>query len=154
MKLKQYWISCWKNNPSTIILILYSNFRSEIQGIIPPNIRYEDEFDAGAKYHVAADVPYVKYFTSYVYNFQFYKALCLASGQYEPNNPSKPLHRCNFYGNKNAGNQLVSMLKLGSSKPWKEAMKAITGKGGVISEDIFNLAPSSQKWTKSLSHNF
>ena len=70
--------------------------------------------------------------------------MCLASGQYEPNNPSKPLHRCNFYGNKKAGNQLVSMLKLGSSKPWKEAMKAITGKGGVISENIFNLVPSQK----------
>ena len=42
---------------------------------------------------MAADVPYVKYFTSYVYNFQFYKALCLTAGQYNPNDPKKPLHR-------------------------------------------------------------
>ena len=90
-------------------------------------MRYEDEFDAGAKYHVAADVPYVKYFTSYVYNFQFYKALCLASGQYDPQDASKPLHRCNFYGNRNAGDLLIKMLKMGSSKSWKEAMKVITG---------------------------
>ena len=35
--------------------------RSEIQGVKPPNVRNDDEhFDAGAKYHVAANVGYVR----------------------------------------------------------------------------------------------
>jgi len=101
--------------------------RSEIQGIQPPNMRSEDYFDAGAKYHVAANVGYVRYFTAFVYEFQFYRTLCLISKQYDPNDPKKPLHRCNFYGSKEAGDKLDSMLKLGSSKPWKDAMEVMTG---------------------------
>ena len=69
---------------------IFSNLQSENY----LNKIKKDEFDAGAKYHVAADVPYVKYFTSYVYNFQFYKALCLTAGQYNPNDPKKPLCPC------------------------------------------------------------
>jgi len=101
--------------------------RSEIQGIKPPNMRSEEYFDAGSKYHVAASVGYVRYFTAFVYEFQFYRTLCLISKQYDPNDPLKPLHRCNFYGSKEAGEKLDSMLKLGSSKPWKDAMEVMTG---------------------------
>lgn len=110
--------------------------RSEIQGIQPPNMRSEDHFDAGAKYHVAANVGYVRYFTAFVYEFQFYRTLCLISNQYDPNDPKKPLHRCNFYGSKEAGDKLDSMLKLGSSKPWKDAMEVMTGQRD-MSTDAF-----------------
>ena len=34
--------------------------RSEIQGLQPPSQRNNEQFDAGAKYHVAADVGYVR----------------------------------------------------------------------------------------------
>ena len=34
--------------------------RHEIQGMAPPMKRNTDQFDAGAKYHVAADVGYVR----------------------------------------------------------------------------------------------
>jgi peptidyl-dipeptidase A len=33
-------------------------------------------FDAGAKYHVAADVPYARYFLADMLQFQFHRALC------------------------------------------------------------------------------
>ena len=72
--------------------------RADIQGIKPPSQRNENQFDAGSKYHIAANVGYVRYFTALVYEFQFYRALCLESGQYVPNDPKKPLHHCNFYG--------------------------------------------------------
>ena len=55
--------------------------RSEIQGIRPPRQRTNDQFDAGAKYHVAGDVGYVRYFTAYIYQFQFFRELCLVSGE-------------------------------------------------------------------------
>jgi peptidyl-dipeptidase A len=72
--------------------------RAEIQGVMPPNMRSENHFDAGAKYHVASDGGYVRYFTAFVYEFQFYRALCLVAKQYDPNDPSKPLHQCNLFG--------------------------------------------------------
>ena len=69
-----------------------------ISGVAPPNIRTEEDFDPGCKYHVAGNVGYVRYFTARIYEYQFYKALCEVSGHYVPGDPDKPLHRCNFYG--------------------------------------------------------
>ena len=37
-------------------------------------------------------------------------------GEYIPGDPAKPLHRCNFYGSKVAGDKLKEMLKLGASR--------------------------------------
>ena len=44
-------------------------------------MRNNTQFDAGAKYHVAGDVGYVRYFTAFIYEFQFYRELCLVSGR-------------------------------------------------------------------------
>ena len=52
-------------------------------------------------------------------------------------------HRCNLYGKRSAGNRLASMLKMGSSKPWKEAMKAITGQTG---ESNFKVQNITARW--------
>ena len=68
-------------------------------GVVPPNQRSEDDFDPGAKFHVAADVGYVKFFTAFIYKFQFHKALCEAAGQYDAEDPeTRPLHECSLYG--------------------------------------------------------
>jgi peptidyl-dipeptidase A len=101
--------------------------RHSIQGLQPPTTRSKDQFDAGAKYHVAAGIGYVRYFTALIYKFQFFRSMCLESGSYVPGDPSKPLHRCNFYGSKAAGRKLSSMLEMGRSRPWKEAMEVMTG---------------------------
>lgn len=117
-------------------------------GVIPPNMRYEDGFDAGSKYHVAADIGYVRYFTAHIYQFQFYKAMCEAAGQYDSRNPSKPLHRCNFFGNKEAGDLLVSMLQMGSSKTWKEAMKVMTGQPEMSTDAFREYFKPLEDWLK------
>lgn len=36
-------------------------YRNEIQGIEPPVDRSEKDFDPAAKYHIVADVPYLRY---------------------------------------------------------------------------------------------
>ena len=95
--------------------------REKIQGVSAPGARNEDDFDPGAKYHVPASTPYARYFLARIYQFQFYKALCEASGH------KGPLAECTFFGSKPAGKKLQAMLALGASKPWPEAMKAITG---------------------------
>ncbi|KAK3853728.1 hypothetical protein Pcinc_039742 [Petrolisthes cinctipes] len=103
------------------------NLRYNIQGIKPPVQRSEFDFDPGAKYHIPANVPYIRYFVSYVVQFQFHKALCMKAGQYDPQDPSKPLHKCDIYQSTEAGNALGDLLKLGSSVKWPEAMAALTG---------------------------
>lgn len=95
--------------------------REKYQGVAPPVQRSEADFDPGAKYHIPGNVPYARYFLARVYQFQFYKAMCDASGY------KGPLNRCSFYGSKEAGAKLNTMLEAGRSKPWQETLKAMTG---------------------------
>ena len=50
--------------------------RGDLQGLEPPVARTQENMDPLAKYHVPADVPYIRYFVSFVAQFQFYEALC------------------------------------------------------------------------------
>ena len=95
--------------------------REKYQGIAPPLARSEEDFDPGAKYHVPGNTPYTRYFLSFVIQFQFQKALCDAAGF------TGPLYQCDIYNSKEAGKKFADMLALGASKPWPEAMKALTG---------------------------
>jgi len=123
--------------------------RSEIQGLQPPSQRNNEQFDAGAKYHVAADVGYVRYFTAFIYEFQFYRELCLASGKYVKGDPSKPLHQCNFYGSVDAGDKLREMLKLGASRPWKEVMEVMTGQQVMSTEALREYFQPLEAWLRA-----
>jgi peptidyl-dipeptidase A len=97
------------------------SLRLKYQGVAPPVERSEADFDPGAKYHVAANVPYTRYFLAHILEFQFYRALCRESGY------KGPLHRCTFYGSKEAGAKFNKMLEMGQSKPWPDALEALTG---------------------------
>ena len=96
--------------------------RAKYQGIAPVGERPDpDFFDAAAKYHVPANVPYTRYFLARILQFQFHKALCQASGH------TGPLYECSIYGKTAAGDKLKAMLAMGSSKPWPEALEVVTG---------------------------
>merc|ERR1712038_623309 len=69
--------------------------RNELQGIESPVERTENDFDPGAKYHIPANVPYIRYFVSFVVQFQFYEALCKKSGQYDETGNEQTLVRTN-----------------------------------------------------------
>ena len=97
------------------------DLRERYQGVSPPVARTEQDFDPGAKYHVPANVPYTRYFLARILQFQFHRALCEAAG-YEG-----PLNRCSIYGNEAAGQRLAAMLEMGASKPWPDALEAMTG---------------------------
>jgi peptidyl-dipeptidase A len=96
--------------------------RREYQGVAAPAGRDEArDFDPGAKYHIPGNVPYLRYFLARVYQYQFHKALCAAAGW------KGPLHECSIYGSKEAGRRLQAMMEMGLSRPWPEAMEALTG---------------------------
>jgi peptidyl-dipeptidase A len=99
----------------------WDKLRLQYQGIVPPAPRDESKFDPAAKYHVAAGVPYTRYFLARLLQFQFYEAACKQAGW------KGPLHRCSFYGDKKVGEKLNTMLAMGQSKPWPEALQAFTG---------------------------
>ncbi len=56
------------------------DLRLKYQGIAPPAPRSEQDFDAGAKYHVPANTPYARYFLAAILQFQFHRALCHEAG--------------------------------------------------------------------------
>lgn len=95
--------------------------RTQYQGIRPPAERPAGGFDAGAKYHVPGNVPYMRYFLARILQFQFYKAACDQIGW------EGPLHRCSFYGSKEVGERFNAMMEMGASRPWPEALEAFTG---------------------------
>ena len=95
--------------------------RAKYQGVAAPVERTADDFDPGAKYHVPASTPYARYFLARIYQFQFHRALCKAAGH------EGPLSTCSIYGNPEAGRKLGAMLAMGASRPWPEAMAAISG---------------------------
>ena len=114
--------------------------RLKYQGVAPPVARTEADFDPGAKYHVAANVPYTRYFLAHILEFQFYQALCRESGY------KGPLNRCTFYGSKEAGAKFNKMLAMGQSKPWPDALEVLTGERQVDAGAILEYFAPLQKW--------
>ncbi len=114
--------------------------RLKYQGIAPPSPRTEQDFDAGAKYHVAANVPYSRYFLAAILQFQFHRALCREAGF------TGPLHQCSIYGNKKAGEKLNQMLAMGLSKPWPEALKTMTGEDKMDATAIIDYFAPLKQW--------
>jgi len=117
--------------------------REEYQGVAPPVERSEADFDPGAKNHIPTNVPYARYFLARIYQFQFYKAMCDASGYHGP------LNRCSFYGSKAAGEKLNAMLEAGQSKPWQETLKAMTGTDHLDAQPMLDYFEPLYMWLKT-----
>lgn len=114
--------------------------REKYQGVRAPVARTEDDFDPGAKYHVAASVPYNRYFLATIYQFQFFRALCHEAGV------KGPLHRASFYGNKKVGEKLKKMMAMGQSRPWPEALEALTGERQLDASAIIDYFAPLKAW--------
>ncbi len=114
--------------------------RTKYQGVAPTVERTEKDFDPGAKYHIPANVPYTRYFLAAILQFQFHRALAEAAGC------TGPLHRCSIYGNKEAGKRLDAMLQLGLSRPWQDALEALSGKRQMDATAIRDYFAPLQKW--------
>jgi peptidyl-dipeptidase A len=94
--------------------------RLQYQGLVPPGPRPADAFDAGAKYHIPGNTPYMRYFLARIYQFQFHRAAC------EQMNWKGPLHRCSVYGQKEVGQKFNAMMALGASQPWPQTLAVFT----------------------------
>jgi len=114
--------------------------RQKYQGVAPPIPRSESDFDPGAKYHVPANVPYTRYFLAHILQFQFHRALCEAAGY------KGPLNRCSIYESKASGERLAKTLALGSSRPWPDALEALTGQRQIDARAILDYFAPLKKW--------
>jgi peptidyl-dipeptidase A len=116
------------------------DLRKQYQGVAPPVERTAADFDPGAKYHVPANVPYMRYFLAAVLQFQFHRSLCKKAGF------TGPLHECSIYNNKDVGKVFWAMLERGSSQPWQKTLEELTGQKEMDASAILEYFAPLQKW--------
>lgn len=116
------------------------DLRLKYQGIAPPAPRGDDAFDPGAKYHVPDNTPYARYFLADILQFQFHRALATTAGC------TTPLHRCSVYESRQAGERLNAMLAMGLSKPWPDALEAMTGSREMDASAIIDYFAPLKSW--------
>jgi peptidyl-dipeptidase A len=114
--------------------------KAQYQGVAPVDARGEEFFDPAAKYHVPGNTPYTRYFLSHILQFQFYKALCDAAGH------QGPLHTCNFGSNEEAGRRFWAMLGKGSSQPWQQTLRELTGGEQMDGSAVLEYFAPLQTW--------
>ncbi|MFZ6675032.1 M2 family metallopeptidase [Undibacterium sp. Xuan67W] len=114
--------------------------REKYQGIKRPAPMEVNGFDAGAKYHVPADTPYARYFIAHILQFQFHRGLCKEAGYIGP------LNRCSIFEDKKAGAKYQAMLAMGASRPWNEALKAVSGEDKMDASAILDYFAPLKVW--------
>lgn len=117
--------------------------RQKYQGVSSPIPRSEEDFDPGAKYHVPANTPYMRYFLAHILQFQFQRSLCEAAGF------SGPLNECSVYGNKQAGEKFWAMLGKGGSQPWPKTLKELTGSEQMDASAIIDYFAPLNRWLEA-----
>ena len=114
--------------------------RRKYQNVGEPEPRPADAFDPGAKYHVPANTPYTRYFLAHILQFQFQRAMCREAGY------TGPLHRCSIYDNKQVGAKLAKMLEMGQSRPWPDALEALTGERKMDATAMLDYFKPLKEW--------
>ncbi|XP_045529197.1 angiotensin-converting enzyme-like [Pieris brassicae] len=111
----------------------------QLQGIAPIEKRGEEYFDVGAKYHVADNIPYTRYFLSSFLQYQLFERLCKGAifGRQPKSLPdSILLHRCDIYGSKAAGKVLRNIMSRGNSQHWLEILNDAADIDNINSEAL------------------
>jgi peptidyl-dipeptidase A len=116
------------------------DLRLKYQGVAPPTPRGDEFFDPGAKYHVPDNTPYARYFLAHILQFQFHREFAKAAGC------TTPLHRCSVYESKEVGRRLNAMLTMGMSKPWPDALEALTGARQMDASAILDYFAPLKTW--------
>jgi peptidyl-dipeptidase A len=116
------------------------DLKLKYQGVVPPSPRSETDFDPGAKYHVASNTPYSRYFLAAILQFQFHRALCKEAGF------TGPLHECSIYGSKQAGAKFAKMLEMGTSQPWPDELAALSGERTMDASAILDYFAPLKTW--------
>jgi peptidyl-dipeptidase A len=115
--------------------------RAKYQGIAPAGERPDPElFDAGAKYHVPPTSPTPATSWPASSSSSSTRRCAQAAGH------TGPLYECSIYGKTAAGDKLRAMLALGSSKPWPEALEAVTGSRQMDAQPMIEYFEPLSKW--------
>ena len=123
------------------------SLREEYQGINTSYERSENYFDPGAKYHIPGNTPYTRYYLASIMQYQFHEALCNLI------NYDGYLHECSIYGNKEAGDRIISTMAIGQSLPWQDAFENLTGSRQLSGKSIMNYYAPLKEWLDEENKN-
>ncbi|XP_069183184.1 angiotensin-converting enzyme-like [Procambarus clarkii] len=118
----------------------YWKLKEQYLGVEAPVNRTDEDLDPPAIFHISSDYDMIRYFTRTILQFQFLEKLCEAAGH------EGPLHTCDFYGSKEAGNLLAKMLSMGSSKPWQDVLEVMTGERHMNPRPLLRYFQPLQQW--------
>jgi peptidyl-dipeptidase A len=107
---------------------------------MPPGPRPVNAFDPGAKFHIASNTPYARYFLADIYEFQFYRAACRLAGW------KGSLNRCSIYRNQQVGTRFATMLAMGASRPWPEELAAFSGEHDIDASALIDYFAPLSAW--------
>ncbi len=94
---------------------------AKYQGIDPPSPRSEEYCDAATKTHINDNpAQYYNYTLAFLIKYQLHTYIAKNILHQDP-------HDCNYYGNKQVGAWLWDLLKLGSTRDWRQVIKEKTG---------------------------
>ncbi|XP_017096758.2 angiotensin-converting enzyme [Drosophila bipectinata] len=128
----------------------YWHLQDKFAGVQPPSQRNNRDFDLDFKFYrgMNPETSNTKKFMAEILGFQFYRSLCLASGQYKPGDPDFPLHNCDFYDSKEAGKKMRDMMQLGATKHWRDVMEIATGERKLSGRGILEYFAPLFTWLK------
>jgi peptidyl-dipeptidase A len=99
------------------------DYVAKYQGVAPPSDRskIKDGCDACSKTHIN-DLPaeYYNYALSSVIKYQLHDHICKKILKQDP-------HSCSYYGHKEVGDFLRSILSQGATRPWRDILQDATG---------------------------
>ena len=96
-------------------------YKKENQGIEPPSPRGEEYCDPASKTHINDDpAQYYDYAIATVLKYQLHDHIARKILKQDPRS-------ANYYGSKEVGDFLKSILKQGATRPWREVLREATG---------------------------
>lgn len=110
-----------KKLPAEELNARWWKYAREFQGIVPPSPRGEEFCDACTKTHIIDDpAQYYDYAMAALIKYQLHDHIARKILKQDPRN-------CNYYGNKEVGAWLQSILSLGQTRDWRQVLKEKTG---------------------------
>jgi peptidyl-dipeptidase A len=114
---------------------------AKCQGIVPPSPRGEEFADALTKTHINDDpAQYYDYALSYFLLYQLHDHIAKEILHQDP-------RATNYYGNKDVGAYLKSILELGGTRDWRELTREKTGKD-LSAEPMVEYFQPLMEWLK------
>lgn len=110
-----------KNLPANQYNARWWELVQKYQGVVPPSERGEDYCDAASKTHINDDAAqYYDYAISYILLYQIHRHIAKNILKQDP-------HNTNYFGSKETGDFLRSIMKYGAGKDWRAVLKEKTG---------------------------